>query len=993
MWLATAAACASLAFGGTVGQVVAIGGHAADVALDEARGVLYVANFTANRVDVVTLADGTSQTALNVAPQPVSLALSPDGKYLVVAHYGNFQDASGASNVLTVVELASRNRQTFALPNPGVGTAFGIDNRALVLTTKEFLLFNPVDGSTELLDTITGAAAKALPQPPANFPPNIVAASVAASGDGFHIYGITDTHRFHYDLTNGTLQVYPYVAQPPQAPRVVSVPYDGSFFVAGWALFNANGRLVSQFPDPAGIVNVGSHVVDSIRGFIYGQIPKSASQEAGQSSAAQLGEPVLQIMDLESLGVREELRLPENLAGKSVLSSDGSMMYAVSDSGVIFIPIGALNRSNRVASSKEDLVFRGNFCEKRASSLEVTIFDPGGGNTDFKLSTKLNGVTITPASGVTPATVRVSVDPTVYADQKGTVTGTIVIESKAGANLPAPIRVLINNREPDQRGAFVNVPGKLVDILADPVRDRFFVVRQDRNEILVFDGANQQQVATLRTSNTPTQMAITFDRKYLLVGHDNSQIIRVFDLETLTPLEPVIMPSGHYPRSIAASGRAILAASRVFGPKHMISRVELETRRAVALPSLGVYENDININTALVAAPNGSAIMAAQADGSVMLYDATADTFTISRKDFGELSGAYAASSLNQFVAGGALLNASLVPVKRFDAQEGQTSGFAFIDRNGLRAAAATTSAPGLAQRVDLSNGDTIRAVRTIEAPAMAEREGLTRFTRTIAPLASRSAIVLLTTSGFTVLPFEYDAAAATPRIERISNAADGSAALAPGSLFTLTGTDLSPVNLSTPQRPLPTVLADSCLTINNTPVPLLLVSPSQINGQLPFQLAGNANLVLRTPTGVSEPFSVGVQATAPAVFRNGVAGEFRNLPQVTRGVNDLLVTPSNPVHRNDLITVYLAGMGETTPGVPAGATAPRDPAAEVTVKPEVTLGGVKLSVNFAGMVPDQVGLYRINLGVPRGVPLGLDVPLAIRQGGFSTQVAVRVVD
>ena len=81
---------ASTAFGATFGKVVPIGGQASDIALDEARGVLYIANFTANRIDVMSLADYSIQTSINVGTQPGSLALSPDGQYLVVAHFGNF---------------------------------------------------------------------------------------------------------------------------------------------------------------------------------------------------------------------------------------------------------------------------------------------------------------------------------------------------------------------------------------------------------------------------------------------------------------------------------------------------------------------------------------------------------------------------------------------------------------------------------------------------------------------------------------------------------------------------------------------------------------------------------------------------------------------------------------------------------------------------------------------------------------------------------------
>ena len=52
------------------GRVIPIGGQASDLAIDEPRGVLYIANFTANRIEVMSLADGAIQTSINVAPQP-----------------------------------------------------------------------------------------------------------------------------------------------------------------------------------------------------------------------------------------------------------------------------------------------------------------------------------------------------------------------------------------------------------------------------------------------------------------------------------------------------------------------------------------------------------------------------------------------------------------------------------------------------------------------------------------------------------------------------------------------------------------------------------------------------------------------------------------------------------------------------------------------------------------------------------------------------------
>ena len=109
----------------------------------------------------------------------------------------------------------------------------------------------------------------------------------------------------------------------------------------------------------------------------------------------------------------------------------------------------------------------------------------------------------------------------------------------------------------------MNVPGKLVDVLADPVRDRFYILRQDRNLVLVFDGTTLQQIAELRTGNTPTQMTLTLDSKYLLVGNDNSQLANVYDLDLLVPSQFIRFPGGHYPHSIAVSNGEILAAPRV----------------------------------------------------------------------------------------------------------------------------------------------------------------------------------------------------------------------------------------------------------------------------------------------------------------------------------------------------------------------------------------------------------------------------------------------
>ncbi len=960
------------------GRVLPLGGQGSDLAIDEARGVLYVANFTANRVEVIDLATQSVRTSWNVAPNPYSLAISPNGRWLAVTHYGPREAPAVSRNSLTLVHLTTNQRQVLGLTAAPLGVAFGADGQALVLTATEFLLLDPETGAVRLLDTVQNVTANTLPRPPASFPPAIVAASMAASGDGRWIYGLTDTIRFRYDVVGRSLLSLGYVATPAFGPRAVSVDADGSRYTMGWGLFNRPGQLLAQFPDPSGLLGVGGHVLDRPRGRIYAQVPDST---AG-ANPANLPPPVLQVVDADNLAVLERLEIQEHLAGKGILDMGGRNAYLLSASGVMILPVGRLSQERRVRSDREDLVLRASSCDRGQLSAELLILDDSGQATRFRVSSSVPGIRFSPSqSGITPATIRVTAELSALPPGVDSLAAAIEIAAPDSVRIPRPVRLLLQRKDPDQRGTTVPVPGQLVDLLADPVRNRFYVLRQDTNQVLAFDAASHRQVAVWKTGNTPTQLAISFDRRYLLVGNDNSQVATVIDLETMLPDEPIVFPFGHYPRSLAASGRAILAATRVAGPQNKIDLVDFPTRRATELPTLGVWENNIHLNTRLAAAPNGASILAAQADGNVLLYDSSADTFTVSRRDVERLSGTYAASSFGQYVAGSNFLNSSLVPVRRLNTA---VFGFDFVDEMGLRG-----MGPNMLERVD-ATGNGMRTTRIAEdhlAPVAGEG-----FTRTVAALANRAGVVTLTRSGVTILPWNYDAATVAPRLERVVNSADGSGGLAPSGLVSIFGSHLSPVNVATQEMPLPTALGESCLTVNGATVPMLFVSPSQINAQLPANLAGTVQFLLRTPGGVSDTFTTVVQPAAPAVFRIQPPGLDQPVAAVYNARNGLIATGSNPVRRGDRITIFLTGMGRTFPDVPAGSPAPSEPMAEPAIPPRVELGGVELTVETSAATPGTTGLYQIQARVSPSAPTGFDIPLVISQGPASTAVSVRVI-
>jgi uncharacterized protein (TIGR03437 family) len=1059
---------ASAASAATFGRVVPIGGHAADIALDEARGLLYVANFTASRIDVMSLTDYTVGRSFTVASYPASIALSPDGRYLVVAHYGasaSGQDVMPAGrDALTVLDLSSNQRRTFGLSSSPVGVAFDINGLALILTHDEFLLFDPQSGMSTVLGTLSTVLGNAtLPVAPGTGPLQITGASMTATPDGRHIYGIANVTKddpksavfIRFSYAHGQITAAQYVSSSPQmGPRSIAVSRDGSYYMAGWGLFGcgvgfladctAGGPLIAQWPNTSGNLNVGSLAIRSSKSLIYAQItpePASASSDtqtvclpngtcvtvtspstSTPTTSSKLP-PSLLVLDADNLNVRDRIQLPENLAGKSAFNSDESILYSISDSGILVLPMAQLDKAPRVMSSSEDVVFRGNFCASGPITQQVDIVDPAGNATPFTICVagsssgcSVQGITISPSSGMTPARVKITIDPSLL----GTITGTnaypFEILSASAVNMPAPpsrgrtesytanvrsrFRVLVNNRVPENRGAFFNLPGELVDLLADPSRNRFYVLRLDKNQVQVYDSGSYTLIATLRTSNTPTQMAMTFDRKYLIVGHDNSQLAYMYDLTTLQPARPIMFPLGHYPRSIAASSKAILAAARVVDPNTpaQIDRIDLVNLTASPLASLGPYRNggkdksDITEDTVLMAAPNGSTIVAATPTGALLLYDANADSFTISRKDFDSLKGSLAASSYGSYVVDHFLLNESLVPVGTVLQDGDSSSGFAFVNNDGFTTA-VRSGGNGYIQRFR-TDGGSVQTLPTgmVEAPRVGA--AFSPFSRTLATLADQSAIVALTASGFTVLPWNYDAARANPVLDKVVNSGDFTKPVAPGSLISIMGSQLSPMTLAATDAPLPTVLADSCLTVNGLVIPIQFVSPTQINAQLPFQIDGNVALVLHTPGGVSDTLRISMLPTAPSIFRSGTAGPLTGLATVVRESNQDFVTPANPIHPDDRLVIYLTGMGRTSPEVPAGDAAPSDPLAQAQVQPNVSLGGVPLAVDFAGLTPGLVGVYQINARVPfKGLPTGFEIPLTITQGGGSTTVPVRVVN
>ena len=276
----------------------------------------------------------------------------------------------------------------------------------------------------------------------------------------------------------------------------------------------------------------------------------------------------------------------------------------------------------------------------------------------------------------------------------------------------------------------MNVPGKIVDILADPVRNRVYMLRQDKNVVLIYDSTTltplmcDQQPCKLRTGNTPVAgMAITEDQRYLIVGNDHSQLASVFDLEALLPSSPILTP-GAYPRWFGIGHGGIFATARFANSTNApcvdpLFRVDFNLRSASVPSNLGIYCNTVPPDAALATSDSLNYILLATPNGPVATWEAASDLWVISRNDSSTPGGAIGAFSDNAFLVGNRILDQSLFPVTVLQTTTGSSAGAGVLAGAGLRTTTATPSGPGTIERVDLNALQTYNARSTSEAPVL----------------------------------------------------------------------------------------------------------------------------------------------------------------------------------------------------------------------------------------------------------------------------------
>lgn len=227
------------------------------------------------------------------------------------------------------------------------------------------------------------------------------------------------------------------------------------------------------------------------------------------------------------------------------------------------------------------------------------------------------------------------------------------------------------------------------------------------------------------------------------------------------------------------------------------------------------------------------------------------------------------------------------------------------------------------------------------------------------------------------------------------------------GGLATLTGSGFSSDTANASDGPWPTMLANRKVLLNDqTEAPVSLVSPGQVNFQVPSNAPlGTQQIAIRTAdTGeLVAGGSLLVDTVSPGLFTASQNGSGQGLVLNQDGsVN----SATNPAAAGSTITLLGTGQGQVSPAVADGAPAPGPPMSAtvavpttdgqacLTVQPSMCVAVATAfgTVKASGLMPGAVGVWQIQVTLPKGIATGNGVPLRAVIGGHLSNIVTVAV-
>jgi uncharacterized protein (TIGR03437 family) len=207
----------------------------------------------------------------------------------------------------------------------------------------------------------------------------------------------------------------------------------------------------------------------------------------------------------------------------------------------------------------------------------------------------------------------------------------------------------------------------------------------------------------------------------------------------------------------------------------------------------------------------------------------------------------------------------------------------------------------------------------------------------------------------------------------------DGS--IAPGSIISIYGNNLAAGLQIGPTNPLAQAIGDATVTVNNRYLPLMFVSPGQINAQIFSDLPdGTYTLVAHR---ISQPDVSGqftIHRDAPALFTQFAPDGTSQV--VALHPDGSAVTTTSPATAGETITVFGTGFGPYDQPVVDGFPIPTAGTWNVVDPVSVLVGTQAVSPNSAVGAPGLVGITVVQVTLPSSMAAGAPLSLSVSVNG-----------
>jgi uncharacterized protein (TIGR03437 family) len=217
-----------------------------------------------------------------------------------------------------------------------------------------------------------------------------------------------------------------------------------------------------------------------------------------------------------------------------------------------------------------------------------------------------------------------------------------------------------------------------------------------------------------------------------------------------------------------------------------------------------------------------------------------------------------------------------------------------------------------------------------------------------------------------------------------VVDGASGSAVpVSPGKIVVIYGSGLGPQDLvlnNPANGRFGTQLAGTTVAFDGLPAPLIYTSGIQVAAITPYGVLGPTTQITVSYQGQSSTgFTVSVAAAAPSIFSLNQSGAGQ---AAAVNLDGTINTAANPVKIGSYISLYATGEGQTSPAGIDGKIASSPPYPAPLLPVTVTVGGLPVTLNYAGAAPTAVaGLMQVNVQIPNGVEAGGYVPVLLQVG------------